>query len=66
MEDVDLVRRIGRRRLRTLACAATTSAAAGANGWLKRNGTNIVALRCSAALARRVIRIASLWSLIAP
>lgn len=45
MEDVDFVRRIGRRRLRTLACAATTSARRWReDGWLMRSARNIVCL----------------------
>jgi rSAM/selenodomain-associated transferase 2 len=45
MEDVDFVRRIGRRRLKTLACAATTSARRWReDGWLKRSARNIVCL----------------------
>lgn len=45
MEDVDLVRRIGRRRLRTLACAATTSARRWReDGWLRRSARNMVCL----------------------
>jgi len=42
MEDVDLVRRIGRRRLRSLPVAATTSAARWRrDGWLRRSGRNL-------------------------
>lgn len=45
MEDVDFVRRIGRRRLRTLACAATTSARRWReDGWFMRSARNIVCL----------------------
>jgi rSAM/selenodomain-associated transferase 2 len=45
MEDVDFVRRIGRRRLRTLACAATTSSRRWReDGWLARSARNIVCL----------------------
>ncbi len=45
MEDVDFVRRIGRRRLRTLACAAITSARRWReDGWLARSARNIVCL----------------------
>jgi rSAM/selenodomain-associated transferase 2 len=45
MEDVDLVRRIGRGRLRTLGCAATTSARRWReDGWLKRSARNMICL----------------------
>lgn len=45
MEDVDLVRRIGRRRLRTLPCAAITSAQRWRkDGWLKRSARNLACL----------------------
>ena len=45
MEDVDFVRRIGRRRLRALPCAATTSARRWReDGWLARSARNIVCL----------------------
>jgi rSAM/selenodomain-associated transferase 2 len=42
MEDVDLVRRIGRRRLRQLDVAATTSAVRWRRGgWLRRSARNV-------------------------
>jgi rSAM/selenodomain-associated transferase 2 len=42
MEDVDLVRRIGRRRLRLLDVPATTSAERWRrNGWLRRSARNL-------------------------
>jgi rSAM/selenodomain-associated transferase 2 len=45
MEDVDIVRRIGRRRLRVLEAAATTSAARWRrDGWLRRSSRNILCL----------------------
>ncbi|MDZ4692961.1 TIGR04283 family arsenosugar biosynthesis glycosyltransferase [Terricaulis sp.] len=45
MEDVDFVRRIGRRRLKTLASAATTSSRRWReDGWLKRSARNVVCL----------------------
>lgn len=45
MEDVDLVRRIGRRRLRTLPCAAITSAQRWREGgWIKRSARNLACL----------------------
>jgi len=45
MEDVDFVRRIGRHRLRTLPCAATTSARRWReDGWLARSARNVVCL----------------------
>ncbi|MEQ1811763.1 MAG: TIGR04283 family arsenosugar biosynthesis glycosyltransferase [Terricaulis sp.] len=61
MEDVDFVRRIGRRRLRTLACAATTSARRWReDGWLKRSARNIVCLTLFSAGAP-IDRIARLY-----
>jgi hypothetical protein len=42
MEDVDLVRRIGRRRLVPLAATAVTSAARyRRDGWLRRSRRNL-------------------------
>ena len=45
MEDVDLVRRIGRRRLRRLEAEAWTSAERWRrDGWLRRSGRNLLCL----------------------
>ena len=45
MEDVDLVRRVGRRRLRVLAAVALTSAERWrADGWRRRSVRNLVCL----------------------
>ena len=45
MEDVDLVRRIGRRRLRHLDATALTSAVRWRrDGWLRRSGRNLACL----------------------
>lgn len=45
MEDVDLVRRIGRRRLAVLPVAAVTSARRWqANGWFRRSARNLLCL----------------------
>jgi len=45
MEDVDLVRRIGRRRLELLAAAAVTSAARWQReGWIRRSARNLLCL----------------------
>ncbi|MBU8539258.1 TIGR04283 family arsenosugar biosynthesis glycosyltransferase [Falsiroseomonas tokyonensis] len=45
MEDVDLVRRLGRRRLRALPVAAVTSAARWRrDGWLARSARNLTCL----------------------
>lgn len=45
MEDVDLVRRLGRRRLRALDAAAVTSAERWLrDGWLRRSARNLVCL----------------------
>jgi len=45
MEDVDLVRRIGRARLEKLSAAATTSAEKWRRGgWLRRSGRNLLCL----------------------
>lgn len=61
MEDVDFVRRIGRRRLRTLACAATTSARRWReDGWLMRSARNVVCLTLFSAGAP-IERIARLY-----
>lgn len=61
MEDVDFVRRIGRRRLKTLTCAATTSARRWREeGWLKRSARNIVCLTLFSAGAP-IDRIARLY-----
>jgi rSAM/selenodomain-associated transferase 2 len=47
MEDVDLVRRIGRRRLRLLDVEAATSAARWRrDGWVRRSGRNLFCLAC--------------------
>lgn len=61
MEDVDFVRRIGRRRLRTLACVATTSARRWReDGWLMRSARNVVCLTLFSAGAP-IERIARLY-----
>ena len=60
MEDVDLVRRIGRRRLRLLDAAALTSAAKWRrDGWLRRSARNLVCLGLygAGASAERVARL---------
>jgi rSAM/selenodomain-associated transferase 2 len=45
MEDVDLVRRIGRHRIERLAVEAVTSAARWrSGGWLRRSGRNLLCL----------------------
>jgi hypothetical protein len=45
MEDVDLVRRLGRRRLVALNAGAVTSAAKWErDGWYKRSGRNLLCL----------------------
>ncbi|MGQ0531702.1 MAG: TIGR04283 family arsenosugar biosynthesis glycosyltransferase [Caulobacteraceae bacterium] len=45
MEDVDLVRRLGRRRLRALPCTAITSAQRWRDdGWVARSARNLVCL----------------------
>jgi rSAM/selenodomain-associated transferase 2 len=45
MEDVDLVRRIGRRRLRTLPCDAVTSSRRWREeGWMARSARNVACL----------------------
>jgi rSAM/selenodomain-associated transferase 2 len=45
MEDVDFVRRIGRKRLRVLPAAALTSAERWRrDGWLRRSGRNLLCL----------------------
>lgn len=45
MEDVDLVRRIGRRRIRQLECTATTSAERWRrDGWWRRSARNLSCL----------------------
>jgi rSAM/selenodomain-associated transferase 2 len=45
MEDVDLVRRIGRRRLALLDCTASTSARRWIDeGWLRRSARNLLCL----------------------
>ena len=45
MEDVDLVRRIGRRRLTVLDARATTSAVRWQqSGWLWRSSRNLICL----------------------
>ncbi|HEX8466646.1 MAG TPA: TIGR04283 family arsenosugar biosynthesis glycosyltransferase [Allosphingosinicella sp.] len=45
MEDVDLVRRIGRRRIERLAVEAVTSAERWrSGGWLRRSGRNLLCL----------------------
>ena len=54
MEDVDLVRRLGRRRLVALDAAAVTSAARWEReGWCRRSARN---LACLSALCRRACR----------
>lgn len=61
MEDVDFVRRIGRRRLRTLACAAITSARRWReDGWLMRSARNVFCLTLFSAGAP-IERIARLY-----
>ena len=60
MEDVDLVRRIGRRRLRILDVAATTSAVRWRRGgWLRRSARNLscLALHRAGMSAERVARL---------
>lgn len=45
MEDVDFIRRVGRRRLRTLPCAATTSSRRWReDGWVTRSARNLACL----------------------
>jgi hypothetical protein len=44
MEDVDLVRRLGRARITMLDCRAVTSAARYRNGYLARSGRNLCCL----------------------
>lgn len=45
MEDVDFIRRVGRRRLRRLPCAAITSAQRWREGgWLRRSARNLACL----------------------
>ena len=60
MEDVDLVRRIGRRRVERLGAEAVTSATRWRNGgWLRRSGRNLLCLalyRCGMS-AERVARL---------
>jgi rSAM/selenodomain-associated transferase 2 len=60
MEDVDLVRRIGRRRIERLGTEAVTSAARWrGGGWLRRSGRNLLCLalyRCGMS-AERVARL---------
>ncbi len=60
MEDVDLVRRIGRRRLERLGIDAVTSAIRWrSGGWLRRSGRNLLCLalyRCGMS-AERVARL---------
>lgn len=46
MEDVDLVRRIGRRRLALLPLAAVTSAARYRRGYVRRSLRNGLCLAC--------------------
>jgi len=61
MEDVDFVRRIGRRRLKTLPCAAITSAQRWRkDGWLKRSVRNLACLTMFSAGAP-IERIARLY-----
>jgi rSAM/selenodomain-associated transferase 2 len=60
MEDVDLVRRLGRRRLATLPADAVTSAARWRrDGWLRRSGRNLacLALHRLGMSAERVARL---------
>ena len=60
MEDVDLVRRIGRRRLARLGVEAATSAERWRReGWLRRSGRNLLclALYRSGMSAERVARL---------
>ena len=60
MEDVDLVRRIGRARIERLAVEATSSAARWRrDGWLRRSGRNLLclALYRSGMSAERVARL---------
>jgi rSAM/selenodomain-associated transferase 2 len=60
MEDVDLVRRIGARRIERLGTDAVTSAARWrSGGWLRRSGRNLLCLalyRCGMS-AERVARL---------
>jgi hypothetical protein len=60
MEDVDLVRRIGRRRLKVMKSSALTSAAKWRrDGWARRSGRNLLclALYRSGLSAERVARL---------
>jgi rSAM/selenodomain-associated transferase 2 len=60
MEDVDLARRLGRRRLRTLPADAVTSAERWRrDGWLRRSARNLacLALYRSGMSAERVARL---------
>jgi rSAM/selenodomain-associated transferase 2 len=60
MEDVDLVRRIGRGRLERLDVAARTSAARWRrDGWIRRSARNLFCLACyrSGMSAERIARL---------
>jgi rSAM/selenodomain-associated transferase 2 len=61
MEDVDFIRRIGRRRLRRLPCAAITSARRWREeGWIARSARNLACLTMFSAGAP-IERIARLY-----
>jgi rSAM/selenodomain-associated transferase 2 len=60
MEDVDMIRRIGRRRLVRLACSAVTSAERWRReGWVRRSARNLqcLALYMAGASIERVARL---------
>jgi hypothetical protein len=59
MEDVDLVRRIGRARLSVLDCAATTSAARYGAGYARRSARNLacLALYIAGVPPRLIVRL---------
>jgi rSAM/selenodomain-associated transferase 2 len=60
MEDVDIIRRIGRRRLVTLKCAATTSSRRWReDGWVARSARNVacLALYTAGAPMERIVRL---------
>jgi hypothetical protein len=60
MEDVDIIRRIGRRRLVTLKCAATTSSRRWReDGWVARSARNLacLALYTAGAPMERIVRL---------
>lgn len=60
MEDVDLVRRVGRRRLTQLPVDAFTSAERWrGDGWLRRSARNLACLAayCAGATPERIVRL---------